>query len=383
MFLALAEVRRAKLRFALLTGAVGLLAYLILFQLALTNGLVTQFIGAIRNQSGPVIVFGADARANLEASSIRPEQVDAVASIDGVARAQAWGEGTFTVSTEVSRADTNSKGRLIDAAVFGYTLGGLGAPTKLTEGRLPTADFEAVASSINEDEGFAIGQRVRLEPSDREITIVGLADDINYSVAPTLFASYATYEAAVRILNPEAPAVQPSAVLAEPSPGVSTSALASRITRGVDGVEALTRSQAEAKSPGVSQVRSSFNIIIGLLWFVVLLVTALFFLILTVQKIGPLTVMRAMGASGAKLVSALMIQVVIVMIGGAVVATALFLATIGPAGAGLGLRADPALIVRTTVVLLVLALVGTALGATRRIRRIDPASATVPQGGLR
>ncbi len=38
---------------------------------------------------------------------------------------------------------------------------------------------------------------------------------------------------------------------------------------------------------------------------------------------------------------------------------------------------------RTGLLLIVLALVGTAAGALRRIRRIDPASATAVQGGLR
>ena len=44
MFLALHEMRRAKVRFGLLTGAVGLLVFLILFQQALLGGLAA-FVG--------------------------------------------------------------------------------------------------------------------------------------------------------------------------------------------------------------------------------------------------------------------------------------------------------------------------------------------------
>ena len=53
MFLAFKEMRRAKVRFGLLMGAVGLLVFLILFQQSLQNGLLTAFVGAIRNQSAP------------------------------------------------------------------------------------------------------------------------------------------------------------------------------------------------------------------------------------------------------------------------------------------------------------------------------------------
>ena len=43
MFLALREIRRAKVRFGLLIAAVGLLVFLILIQQALQNGLLTAF----------------------------------------------------------------------------------------------------------------------------------------------------------------------------------------------------------------------------------------------------------------------------------------------------------------------------------------------------
>jgi putative ABC transport system permease protein len=47
MFFAFGEIRRARWRFVLLTGAVGLLVFLILFVQALTGALIGQFIGAI------------------------------------------------------------------------------------------------------------------------------------------------------------------------------------------------------------------------------------------------------------------------------------------------------------------------------------------------
>ena len=46
MFLAIREIRRAKVRFGLLAGAVGLLVFLIVFLQALFAGLITSFVGA-------------------------------------------------------------------------------------------------------------------------------------------------------------------------------------------------------------------------------------------------------------------------------------------------------------------------------------------------
>jgi putative ABC transport system permease protein len=382
MFLALAEIRRAKGRFALLIGAVGLLAYLILFQQSLTGGLITQFIGGIRNQSAPVLVLSNTARSNIQASLMTPEQLSKIRSVDGVAQVERFGVATFTASTKVTRRRGDVKLRQIDASMFGYELGKLGAPLTLSSGRLAKKDGEAVASKLNEVDGFKVGETVTLEPNGGQIMVVGVAKDVSFLATPTLFVSFNTFASAKLVLNPNAKGVLPNAALVSPVKGLSPALLVKRLNQKVAGVEALTRKQAEEKAPGVAQVQSSFGLIIGLLWFVVLLSTGLFFLILTVQKTGSLTVLRAMGASSWKLVGALIIQVILVLSLGLVLAVVLFLATL-PAVANLGLQLDPSLIATTAALLFVLALFGTALGATRRVVKIDPASATHPLGGLR
>ena len=65
-----------------------------------------------------------------------------------------------------------------------------------------------------------------------------------------------------------------------------------------DDLDALTRDQAADEAPGVAQVRQSFQVIFLLYALVVPFVTGLFFLIITVQKAGALTLLRAIGAPG-------------------------------------------------------------------------------------
>ena len=70
MRLALAEIRRAKLRFGLLIGAVALLVFLILFQQTLAGALLGSFTDGLGKQSAEVLVFNADARGSVEGSVI-------------------------------------------------------------------------------------------------------------------------------------------------------------------------------------------------------------------------------------------------------------------------------------------------------------------------
>ncbi len=373
MFLALTEMRRAKVRFGLLAGAVGLLVFLILFQQALLSGLINQFIGAIKNQSGQVLVFNDQARRNLEGSIILPAQQAAIAKVDGVEASSPLGQATFTVT-----AGANDNVKETDAVLFGYVIGQPGAPTSLVEGRLVQASDEAVASEKDRDAGFDIGDVVTVQPNGARITIVGIARDINYSVQPVLFVDFDTFEAAKRTRNPDAEAILPSVIAIKVAAGSSAADVAQRINDQVDGVEALTRQEAVDGSPGVSSVRTSFTVILGLFYLVVPLVTGLFFLIVTFQKASALTLLRAIGAPARSLVWSLLVQVVVVMTIGSLVAFGLYSVAIqGVSNLGVHVEVMPAVV--TSLVVLALALV-TSLVAVRRVLRIDPLLATTGAG---
>jgi len=166
--------------------------------------------------------------------------------------------------------------------------------------------------------------------------------------------------------------VLPNAAAVQLEPGVTPEEAVRRINDRVDGVEALTRQQAVDGSPGVSSVRSSFAVILGLFYLVVPLVTGLFFLIVTFQKASALTLLRAIGARASTLVKALLVQVVFVMLLGSVIAFGLYALSIqGVKNLGVQVELLPVLV--TSAVVLALAL-GTSLFAVRRVLRLDPLS---------
>lgn len=381
MFLAIREIKRAKVRFTLLVLAIGLLVFLVLFQIGLRDGLIGQFIGALRHQSAPVLVFDAQARKNIEGSRISPDAQAALAQVDGVGRIGPLGESTFTVSNPVSRAKSVEKDRLIDAVLFGYEItgpaAGLGAPTTLTKGRLPTGPNEGVASDRNRSEGFDIGDVVRIEPGGVEITVVGLARDINYSVSPTVFVSWDTFQAARKVRNPDATVVFPSVMVVEPAAGVSDARLVTNLST-VSGVVPLTRADAVAQSPGVASVSQSLNTVIGLLVITALMVIGLFILILTVQKSSSLTLMRAIGAHRRTLALSLLAQASMVVFAG-VIAGAIMMALISPALNTLGVSFSFSQLGVVGVGAMIVGWIG-SLAAVLRVLRIEPINATLPPG---
>jgi putative ABC transport system permease protein len=373
VLLAVREMRRAKVRFGLLASAVGVLVFLIVFQQALLSGLVTEFVGAIRNQSADVLVYGSDARLNLQGSVIVGDAATRTAEVEGVAAVAALGVATVTV---------DAGGERQDATLLGHTLDGPGRPVTIAEGRRPQRDGEAVASAGAAEDGFAVGDRVVVQPGGVEITIVGSARQTSFIVTPTMFASYATYEEVRLAANPDAPAVVPSALAVATDDGADADDVASAITRSVEGVEAVSRARAADEAPGVEAVSQSFGVILLLTYVVVTIVVGFFFLILTVQKRASLTLLRAVGAPAGRLVAGLAVQVGVVLLGGLVLGSTLASLALRSSGSGIDARVEPGSLAVTAAVLLVLAAVA-CIGAARRIVRLDPVAATHPGAEMR
>jgi putative ABC transport system permease protein len=371
MFLALKEIRRAKVRFGLLTAAVGLLVFLVLFLNTIQNGLLTAFVGAIRNNSAPVFVYSVDGRRNLQGGALLPALEQAARATEGIGQVGRIGQGTFTVVTRTGDEE---------AAIVGYEVAGLGSPARLAAGRMPSAANEAVASESDAGKGFGIGDTVTVAPGGLTITVVGQARDVQLNVSPTLFVSYDTYLAAVQTRNPTAREPLPNALVVSPVDGLDARTLAERINAASDELDALVRSDAADLAPGVSQVRLSFRIIFALLAVVVPFVTGLFFLILTLQKANALTLLRAIGAPSGRLVAALLVQVVLVVTLGLAVGIGLYAALVSGGGSGgVALRFEGSTVVFWGLLLAVFSF-ASAVFSARRVLAIDPIAATTGVG---
>ncbi len=364
IFLALAEMLRAKARFGLVISAIAMLIFLILFQQSLQAGLLTSFVGAIRNQSAPVLVYTVDGQRVIQGSVVTPDLEAAVRADPAVAAAGRIGQGTFTV-----RAD----GERFDTSIIGFESPALGAPTSLLRGRLPELG-EVVASEASAASGFDLGEVVTVEPGGYTLTVVGLARDVQLNAGPTLFTPYDSYVEAVRSVNPDAGDPLPNVLGVSPVLGTSDEQLAATLNEISLDIDALPRNVAADETPGVAQVRQSFQVIFLLYGLVIPCVTGLFFLIITFQKSRALTLLHAIGASSSRLVGSLLVQALAVVTFGFAIGVALYTPVSSQRLGGIPLRFETEAVIVWGVVLLVLGL-GSSLVAARRVLAIEPASA--------
>jgi len=358
MGLATVEMRRAKLRFGLLTVAVALLVFLILLLTTLSNALISSLVGALKGLDTQGIVYSTSSQDNIAASRLAPETVAAVADVPGVAAAA--GVGTFTTSATVAGVQG-------DLQAFGFIPDQPGAPTGLSAGRLPANDGEVAI-----DGDAAIGDVVAL--GSQSLEVVGLLRGAQFNALPTAYMTLPVYERAVTEINPGLPFVPVNAVAFTVDDGASVADVAAAVTSSVPDVRGYTLDEAVALIPGIDSISQSFGILVGLTFIIGIVVIGFFFLILTVQKMRTFTLLRAIGSSSGGLARTVTLQIVVVVVLASAVALLLTLGALQGINTGIPVSIDPVTVLGTIAAVLVFSLLAGIL-SIRRIVRIDPSAA--------
>lgn len=364
MGLGFRDLWRGRLKFGLLGGALALLVFLVLFLSTLSSTLVGFLTGAVANNSAQVLVYDASARRNLQASRLPPGTVARVGSLPDVR--SAGPVGNTTVTADVGEG-------LTELSLFGWQPGLPGGPSKLVGGVIP-GPGEALVDRADEANGFRVGTTISIEPTGRELRVVGYTTDSRFNVGPTAYTPITTYREIVSAANPKAPYVPDNLVAVDAHEGTSPAELARRIDAAEPGLEALPRSVAAASVPGASSVSQSFDLIIGIALAIVVVVTGFFFLILTVQKMKVFTALRALGATTGYLARSLFAQVVVMVLLGAGVATGLLGLAVVTSSPSFPLRLDLRLAAFTTLAVLAFSVLASFV-SLRRIARLDPVDA--------
>jgi putative ABC transport system permease protein len=364
--IALLELRRRPGRFATATIILTLIASLLMLLGGLLDGLLSGATSALAAQRGDVIVYSDTAERSFLRSRIEPDTATAVAGVDGVAAV-----GGIGVAQLGARVPGNDARDLADVALFGYELAPEGVPD-------PPAPGTAYADRSLESEGVRVGQTLLVGPQRTPIEVVGWVDGLVYSGQGTLWADAATWRDVVNRNRPDAGVGEGvfQSLVVQVDPGADPSTVAAAIDRATGGsTESLTLADAIDAIPGVEQQRSTFNQIIGVTVLIAVIVVALFFALLTVERTALYGVLKAVGASSRTLFAGVVAQALVVTLVASLVGAtlALVLDLLVPPG-GIPYDLLPARVASSVVFLLVAAVIGCAF-SLRRVLRIDPASA--------
>ena len=362
MKLALKELRRRPGRFTTAAVILTLIAILLMFLGGLLDGLINSSVGAIRVQQADAIVYDSTSQASFARSRIEPEVRQQIEAVPGVTAV-----GGLGLAQLGARVPGNGPRDLASVALFGYEIAPDGVPA-------PPADGQAYADEVLEADGVEVGMTIELGPARTPVEIIGFVNGTSYNGQGSLWASPNTWREVLSANRPDAQ-VGNDVFQALVVQGDVDDLAAVIDDTTADATESFTVAGAIDAIPGVEQQRTTFNQIIGITVAIALVVIALFFALLTVERTSLYGVLKALGARSSSIFGGLVTQAVAVTLIATVIAgsVVVLLDAIIPPGS-IPLDISISRIVTSIVLLIVAAVVGCAF-SLRRVLRIDPASA--------
>lgn len=358
--LALEELWHRRGQFALITLIVTMIAYLVVMMGALGAGLLDLAGSAIKRLDADVLVFRAKANLSFQQSELSQGAVDAIRSAPGV---RATGRlGYVSVQPIVKPEDG-------PAAFIGFEPGTISGP-KLRAGRaLEPGERGAVLADRRylEGRGVKVGDTVEVitRGATHGFTVVGEVDQGSFFFQAPLWGSIDDWRE-LKYGTDLSDAPVATLMMVQGSGDMRTT-----LPQQVGGIEVATPGGVFEKIPGVAAQRSTANSIQGFGLVIGALVIGVFFYVLTLQKIGQIGVLKALGASSWFIFRQLMVQVLSVSVVGVALAVPAAVLTLEVLPGNVPLLLEQRGVLVSMALILCTAILGVAVSG-RKIASVDP-----------
>lgn len=316
-FLAVKEIWRNRGRFLLVSLVIALITLLVLFIAALGEGLGNGNREYVSKLEAELIVFQAKSDFLISASRLGRDRLAAVRRTDGVAEAGMLGTANANL---VLPADIEP----LKVALLGVEPGRTGEP-KVVEGQQLSTDLaqevildQNTALRSNLTIGETLSLRVTQGTRDEyySLRVVGITDGQQYSLQPSIFVPFYTWdrirpksEAEVNSSNPVA-----NVILVKLEDPAKLDEVRTRLVAQVDNIEAATRAETIQALPGYSAQQSTLNTQGGFTLFIGILVIGGFFQIQILQKVAQIGVLKAIGTANPVVAASSVIQIALITV---------------------------------------------------------------------
>ena len=293
---------------------------------------------------------------------IPPDQRSTVESVEGVVAT-----GPLSIQQFGARLPDRDERDLVDVVVASFEL-------PIVDADAPPGPGQGLADSTLRDLGIEQGMTVAVGPDRTPIEVVGFVGRSGFQgqgslwVAPSTFDDLVARNAQGESLSPGTSQALVVEVDGDPRE------VAERIDAATSGATStLTPTQASAAVPDIGG--GVLQQIIGLTLAIAVAVTALFFALLTAERLSLYGVLKAVGARSRTLLAGVIVQaLVLTAIGAALALGAAVAFDLLTPPDGVPFELTPRSVLVSITSLFVASVLGAAF-SLRRVTRIDPASA--------
>lgn len=321
-FLALKEIWRNRSRFLLVSLVIALITLLVLFIAALGEGLGNGNREYISKLDAELIAYQSKSDYLIAASRLSKDRLAAIRRVEGVADVGMLGTTNATI---ILPDDVEP----LKVALLGIQPGHTGEPDVVQGEQLSTdlANEVIIDKNTALRSDLKIGDDLTLRVTQGtqdefyNLRIVGIADGQQYSLQPSVFVPFYTWdrikpksEAEINGSNPVA-----NVILVKLIDPAAIEEVSASIISQVNNIETATLKQAIQALPGYSAQQSTLNLQGGFTLFIGVLVIGGFFQIQILQKVAQIGVLKAIGTANPIVALASILQILVVtMVGVAI-----------------------------------------------------------------
>ncbi len=359
MRVGLLELVRQPSRFSSVGGALTLLVVLLVVLGGFLDGLELSQTGPYRAYQGQVFVFSGDSDNLIQRSRIDAETA---APLD-----EAGSIASYGALNQIESTASGPDGEVYDIVLFGYD-----QPSDILPA--PPDDGAVVDRALADRNGVAVGDMLEVGPESEAIVIRAIVDDLSLG-NPTVWINNTRWRELVQVSRPEAlpPEGVNQALVVDPAADTDPEALAASLSV-TSGLSAVTPAGAIEALPVVQQQSTTFQGIIGVTFVVTGMVVALFFALITLERIGLYAVLKALGASTKDLMAGISAQAVCISLVALVLGLVLSFGFTSLLPVNLPVRVEPSRLLQIGIGVVLTSLIG-SLFSLRRVLSIDPAEA--------
>ncbi|MGX9135525.1 ABC transporter permease [Rummeliibacillus sp. JY-2-4R] len=366
MFLALKELKHAKLRYTLMSVIIVLIAWLVFILSGLGNGLSTLSAATIKNLDADYVVYEDGAKATFSKSLISESLIDSIKKNDNVKQATPFGASMAAIS-HGKKEDEKT-----DIAVLGINPGDFIEPKVIEGKQLDRSTKNGVlANESLKEKGYKIGDKIQIDGSIIKLKIIGFVEGETFNHLPVLFSTldqWRDYTFAAPGSNNGIKDVVNAIVLQAPNLNHV------QLDKSIKGIETVTKSTAINGMPGYMEENGTILMMLAFLIVISAFVIAVFFYVITIQKTQQFGVMKAIGASNSFITRAIISQVFVLSVVGILIGGALTYLTALVFPENMPFNLDGTLVVLYGIALLVISLLSSLI-SVRQIVKIDPLTA--------
>ena len=364
MYLAIREMKFAKVRYSLIAIIMLLVAFLVLFVTGLARGLAYDNAASIQNMSATHFIMEKESNHRFTRSQLGEGVLAQAGSIAGEKNVEPLGVKMTTVTPagkahklDVTLLAVKPEGWLMPAVAEGTAI------TSRSEGQVLVDD------QLKES-GIGIGSEILDQASGMKWTVSGFVSQESFSHSPAVFLNERDWQqlqirsASRQEANGTATDISYSAI------AVKASKEQAKQLAALPDTEVVTKKDAVSAIPGFKEEQGSLLMMIVFLFVISAFVLAVFFYVITIQKSSQFGLLKAIGTRTAYLVRSVALQVLLLSIGSLVVSALLVQAIEAALPSGMPFQLDVATLAGTCGAFIGMSLIG-SLFSVWQVTRID------------